>query len=379
MPLLSRKRLILAKTETTYGVDSVPTGSANAMLVKNLDVVPIQAELVSRDLIRPFYGNSEQLLATIFATASFEVEFVGSGTVGLAPAYDPLLKACGFTVAPVTAALTSITRMGSVATATLNAHGYAVGDKVVISGATQTEYNGTVTITAVTSNTFNYAVTGTPVSPATGAPVVTIRQDYTPVSSGFQSCTLYFNNDGVQHILRGCYGTFEVSLSVRQIPVFRFSFTGLYTQPTDVAQPAADFTRFMIPQIANTQNTPGFSLYGYSALLESSSMQLGNDVQYITLIGSESVRLLDRRPAGTLVFEAPTMAQKDFFTEIRNSNPGAMILSHGSKSGFKVALNAPNVLLGNPTYQDSNGTQMLSVPFTINPTLGNDDFSLRIS
>ena len=37
MPLLSRKRLILAKSEATYGVDSSPTGASNAVLVRNLE------------------------------------------------------------------------------------------------------------------------------------------------------------------------------------------------------------------------------------------------------------------------------------------------------------------------------------------------------
>ena len=65
--------------------------------------------------------------------------------------------------------VTSITRSSS--TATLNsttAHGLATGDQVTISGATQTEYNGTYTITVVDSDTFTYTVTGTPATPATG-------------------------------------------------------------------------------------------------------------------------------------------------------------------------------------------------------------------
>ena len=61
-----------------------------------------------------------------------------------------------------------ITRSGSTATVTLASHGFATGDLVTIAGADQTEYNGTFTITVVTTNTFTYAVTGTPATPATG-------------------------------------------------------------------------------------------------------------------------------------------------------------------------------------------------------------------
>lgn len=64
----------------------------------------------------------------------------------------------------------SITRVGSVATATLNSHGYRANQVVQISGATQSEYNGFFTVTSVpTQNTFTFSVVGSPASPATGS------------------------------------------------------------------------------------------------------------------------------------------------------------------------------------------------------------------
>lgn len=380
MALLTRKRTVLAKIESSYGVDPTPTGSANAILCKNLNINPIQAELVSRDLIRPYFGNSEQLLAQTFVQIDFEVEFVGPGVVAKTPGFDSLLRACAFTKAINTGAIASITRSGSVATATRNAHGYLLGDKVIISGATETEYNGEFTITAVTTNTFNYAVTGTPATPATGTPVVNTSIVYSPVSSSLESATLYYNVDGVLHKITGARGTFDVNLAVKTIPTFKFTMTGLFTSPTDTAAPSVNFSTFAVPQIANTQNTPSYSLYGFSASgLESGSFQVANDVQYITLIGRESVEIIDRRPAGTLVFEAPTITAKDFFTIVKNSELGALTINHGSKNGFKVAISAPSVLLGNPTYQDSNGVQMLSAPYTINPVSGNDEVTFTFT
>src|ERR1035437_120651 len=95
MSLLTRKKTLLAKTEDTYGTDSVPTGT-NSMLVKALNVTPIKADLLSRDLIQPYLGNSDTLLAQLSVGIDFEVELAGSGVPGVAPAWAPLLKACGF-------------------------------------------------------------------------------------------------------------------------------------------------------------------------------------------------------------------------------------------------------------------------------------------
>jgi Phage tail tube protein len=94
MPLLSRKRLILAKVETTYGTDPTPTGAANAILVRNLDIKPIETDVAERDLIRPYLGGSDRLTAATRMMVEFECELFASGTLGTVPQVSPLLRAC---------------------------------------------------------------------------------------------------------------------------------------------------------------------------------------------------------------------------------------------------------------------------------------------
>lgn len=63
----------------------------------------------------------------------------------------------------------SITRSGSVATATISAgHLYRVDQVLLLAGSDQTEYNGEVPVISTTATTFTFAVTGTPATPATG-------------------------------------------------------------------------------------------------------------------------------------------------------------------------------------------------------------------
>lgn len=118
MALLLRKRLILIETESTYGTDATPDG-ADAVLVRDLDITPQQSDVVSRDLIRPYLGASEQLLANTRVECTFSVEFAGSGTAGTAPRYGKALQACGLsetvaagtsvTYAPVSSNFSSVT------------------------------------------------------------------------------------------------------------------------------------------------------------------------------------------------------------------------------------------------------------------------------
>lgn len=75
-----------------------------------------------------------------------------------------LSPACGYSNASVS----SITRTGTTATVTQNAHGYTVGQVVRVSGVTGPTpmdaalYNGLQTVANPAANTFDYVMTGTP-------------------------------------------------------------------------------------------------------------------------------------------------------------------------------------------------------------------------
>jgi hypothetical protein len=64
--------------------------------------------------------------------------------------------------------LTSLTSVGITATATLNSHGYLVGNTVKITDAVQPTYNGTFTITEADTNTFKFILPASAITPATG-------------------------------------------------------------------------------------------------------------------------------------------------------------------------------------------------------------------
>lgn len=151
--------------------------------------------------------------------------------------------------------LTSITRSGTTATATFNAHGYAADglSKIQISGANETEYNGTFIITNVTTNTFDFTVTGTPATPATG----TITSVVAPLGWGksFSGTNLaaYRSNEGTSTRLylrvddtgttsarvRGYEAMTDVNTGTGLFPTDAAQAGGLYISKSDVATTAA--------------------------------------------------------------------------------------------------------------------------------------------
>lgn len=306
MSQLTRKRIILAKIETTYGTDPTPTGAANAIVVRNnIDPKPLNADMVSRGLVRSYLGASDQLVAGQHSMIDFEVELQGSGTAGTAPAYGPLLRACGLSET------------------------VSVGTKV----------------------------------------------DYKPVSTGFESVTIYFNMDGVQHKMTGCRGTVQFDMTAKQIPFMKFSFVGLYNGPTDTALPTPTYTGFKTPLVVNNTNTSGFSFFSYSGIMQSLNINLNNTVNHRTLVGSDYVQISDRQSSGSVVFEAPAIASLDVFSAAIANTLGALAITHGTVSGYKVQFASSTVDINDPTYSDSDGVNMINCPFTLVPGTGNDEFT----
>ena len=308
MALLLRKRLILVETESTYATDPTPDG-ADAVLVRDLNITPQQSDTVSRDLIRPYLGASEILLANTRVECTFSVELAGSGTAGTAPQYGKALQACGLSE----------------------------------------------TVVAATSVT------------------------YAPVSSNFDSVTIHYNIDGVRHKVTGARGTFTLNASVGEIPTIDFTFTGIYNAPDDSALPTATYANQATPLIFKNGNTDTFSLLSYSGCLQSVSMDLGNSIVYRELIGCDKeVLITDRSANGTVVVEAPTIAQKDYFAAaLTDGTLGNLTFQHGTAAGNIVDFSSTRVDIGDVSYSDQDGIAMLNMPYTAIPsTAGNDEFSL---
>ncbi len=93
MSLLNENVVTAAKVETTYGVDALPAG-ADALVTSKVKMMPLEIKTVSRELDKPNSGSDQELVVDHYVMIEFDVELVGSGTLGTAPAYGKLLRAC---------------------------------------------------------------------------------------------------------------------------------------------------------------------------------------------------------------------------------------------------------------------------------------------
>ena len=307
--LLARKKLIIAKLEATPGVDSVPTGAANAIQTSNLALTPLNATILNRDLDRATFGNDGSIHAGRFQTLTFDVEIAGSGTSGAgitAPAWGPILQACGF------------------------------AENVILTVGVE-------------------------------------RVEYDPVSAALQSLSIYFAHDGQRHILLFCRGNVSMKFERLNLPMFSFSFTGLYADPASVSDPVPDFSNFVAPLSVGNVNTPTFTLHGQSPNLESLTIDMKNQVTHRDVVGQESVLLVDRAPDGNVVIESDAISTFNWFSEASNDTPGALQLIHGTADANRVQVDSGITQVLNPSYGDSDGVSTTNMGLSVIPTSAGDD------
>ena len=201
---------------------------------------------------------------------------------------------------------------------------------------------------------------------------------YAPVTTPSSSVTLFVNYDGVRHKVTGARGTFSMSCEVNQIPRISFSLTGIFNAPTDTALPTVTVSNQASPLIFKNGSTSNFAIFGFAAALQSWSLDFNNEVIYRELVGgTKEVLITDRRPAGTVVVEAVALSGHNFFTDYTGTSTGTNTWLHGTVAGNKVTVSCPQTDLGQPTYEESDGVTMLSLPFYATPTASaNNEFSL---
>ena len=86
--------------------------------------------------------------------------------------------------------VTSITLSGTTAVVTTPvAHGFIGGQSIIISGASQAEYNGTFVVSVIDATSFRYSITTGPEAPTTLGNITVTRGDGTTQSSAISSMT----------------------------------------------------------------------------------------------------------------------------------------------------------------------------------------------
>lgn len=140
------------------------------------------AAVESDDALRTRVILSRSIIEGVFTEDQIKLAALGVAGNTRVFVVRPQLSVCQTSVV-AQRDVDSITRVDQIATVTTTVdHSIGDGQFVTVSGADQTEYNGKFQATVTGANTFEYEVTGAPITPATG----TISVVYSGSNGGFQ-------------------------------------------------------------------------------------------------------------------------------------------------------------------------------------------------
>lgn len=207
---------------------------------------------------------------------------------------------------------------------------------------------------------------------------------YTPYRASTDSVAIYFWLDGNRHRLLGARGTFTMGIDSQGIPYIAFKFWGLWTAPAANANPAplSGWDAFLVPQVANFDNTPLPSLHGYAGVFKSFTFDAGNTVVPFNNPGEREVRITKHAAKGTIGMLLPPLGTKDFVSIAQAGTLGKLKIEHGTlgpkKWFFECANDTCQIL--NPKFGDDNGRATLEADLNFVPTsAGGDEWQLRFA
>lgn len=308
-----RNTAILAKIETTEGTDATPSGAANALLISNLSVNPLNAGNVDRSLVRNYFGASEQLVGTAYLTADFEVELAGSGTAATAPPWGELLRACGWAE------------------------------------------SGLVTYAAYTPDT-----------PANQKSASIYYYD-DGVLHKLIGCKGTFEIDmsiGARPVLKFKFIGKDGGISAASVPSTTLT---AWKQPLVITDPNTADLKF-----GGTYAT-GAVTGGTSYTSRGLTLNVGNNVQYTALLGGDYVDVTDRSVTGKIELSLTAAQEVTFMGNVKANTLQSISLEHGTTAGAIVGVFLTSAQLINPVKADINGRRLCGYDLRSLPSAGNDD------
>jgi len=311
-PKIWKKKVLLAKVETTYGTDAAPTGAANAILATNVRLSPMEGQDANRNLELPYMGAQGSIPTELHRKLSFHVEATPSGSAGVAPVWGTLLRGCA--CAEVIVATTSVT--------------------------------------------------------------------YNPVTDAHESITLYLQVDGTQFALKGARGTCTFRVNAQGIVYLEFEFTGLYSPATETPNATPDLAAQLAakPRVASTANTPLFSIDAVDLVMNSFSLNFGNQVEPNFEVGADAIEITDRSEMIETSVRAVPLTTLDPFALAEAMTGVEVLLTHGATAGRILALDVPGAQFQR-TQSLENDKNIVRWPLRLQPqpVTGNDQWTLTLT
>lgn len=206
---------------------------------------------------------------------------------------------------------------------------------------------------------------------------------YAPVSTGFESVTLYFFEFGrVRHILLGCRGNLSISWNAGEMATCSFEMIGRVGTVTDQTQPSPTFNSTVPKGVLGLDARVGAVA---DLVVQGFTFETGNQIEVPDDVndaeGYGNVLLTDRDPTMTFQRHAELVATIDPWNDIRNSTARAVVSGAlGATAGNIINFNAPQAHYRDIAPGESENVRTEDFTFGLHESgSGDDQFSIAFT
>lgn len=203
---------------------------------------------------------------------------------------------------------------------------------------------------------------------------------YSRVTSNLGSATIYFNLGGTLFKLLGARGNVQVKVDAQGILWAEFVFSGIFVQPAAQTPPTPTLGTQLtdLPFIANSTNTPVFTIGGTPHVLRSLALDFGNAIEPRFLIGQHEMISPATAESLETTINAVPLATLDPFALAGSGTTSAIVLQHGTAAGKIMTLSVPRAQCLRPgAAQQSQGIIEWPLRWVPLPSgTGNDQLTL---
>jgi len=315
MARLTRRQAISVAVEASYG--SSPGTYQPILLVGQPDFT-IDPDVVPRNLLRGYYGASEELTGTRMAVLKFTTEVAGSSALGTAPLWGYLLRGSGWAE--------------------------------TITADTRVEY--------------------LPITDGHESLAIKYNKDGVQYLSRGARGTGELDFTAYQRpVINWTFYGFDTAASA--VSVGTPSLTG-WVRPVVITDANSGDIR-----LGSTYSSGSISS-GTAYPSRGMMLNLANTVEQHKMLGSESIEITDRQMSGKATVEL-TAAQEVTWRDDINSNTTTSMSFTIGPDGNKVAIHMPSVQRIKPQTVDYNGKVLMDVDLRIMPTTaGNNECRIII-
>lgn len=383
MVLLSRKRQIALKAETTEGTAISVAAADAARNVFDAGFAP-NIEPFERNPFSSFLGRLPPIPGVRTGRITYRTELVGSGDTTAPIALPPFavdLEACGMErISARTLAVSGITGT------------FLTGETITggTSGATATvripNWPGntdTLVIQAISGTFQAETITGGTSAATATAGGASVEAGYlwkpsstftTPGGPG-ASHTVVQYHDGIRKELLGVRGNFTLNASVGQPVQLNFDFLGPLSSVTDASMLSGiTFPSLIPPTLRDSELYVG----SYKVVFDSIELTPGNDLQVRrdgnAPTGARSTVIVDRNSAGSIDPELTLVAIEDFYGKLSAATVFPINLELGKATpGNRFFIHVPRAVYSELSEGDRSGNSTMQASIALTRYLGDDE------